>query len=113
VGAGRLTFAHYRFKQYLKDRGQQAMCEVIEVSEAYTSKTCPYCGTQHKIGSKKRNDGVEAGLQLWCRCRSRFKRRTGDFSSCFGGYALIDPPKINLHLLKRKITYVQPCSAEM
>ena len=49
-----LTFAHYRFKQYLKDRGQQAMCEVIEVSEAYTSKTCSYCGTQHKIGSKKR-----------------------------------------------------------
>ncbi len=28
-------------------------------------------------------------------------------------YALIDPPKINLHLLKRKINYVQPCSAEM
>jgi putative transposase len=49
-----LTFAHYRFKQYLKARGQQAMCEVIEVSEAYTSKTCSYCGTQHKIGSKKR-----------------------------------------------------------
>jgi len=48
-----LTFAHYRFKQYLKDRGQQAMCEVVEVSEAYTSKTCSYCGTQHKIGSRK------------------------------------------------------------
>jgi putative transposase len=49
-----LTFAHYRFKQYLKARGQQAMCEVIEVSEAYTSKTCSYCGKMHKIGSKKR-----------------------------------------------------------
>jgi len=27
---------------------------VIEVSEAYTSKTCSYCGKMHKIGSKKR-----------------------------------------------------------
>jgi len=52
-------------------------------------------------------------MQLWCGRRSRFKRRTWDFSACFGGYALIDPPKINLHLLKRKINYVQPCSAEM
>jgi putative transposase len=49
-----LTFAHYRFKEYLKARGRQAMCEVVEISEAYTSKTCSYCGTIHKIGNKKR-----------------------------------------------------------
>jgi transposase len=72
-----MTFAHYRFKQYLKDRGQQAMCEVIEVSEAFTTKTCSYCGTQHKMGSKKRmKQGVEAGLRMWCGCRSKFKRLT-------------------------------------
>jgi putative transposase len=49
-----LTFRHYSFKEYLKARGQQAMCEVIEVNEAYTTKTCSYCGTEHKMGSKKR-----------------------------------------------------------
>jgi putative transposase len=49
-----LTFRHYGFKEYLKARGQQAMCEVIEVNEAYTTKTCSYCGTEHKMGSKKR-----------------------------------------------------------
>jgi putative transposase len=53
VEAGLMTFRHYGFKEYLKARGQQAMCEVVEVSEAYTSKTCSYCGTQHKIGSRK------------------------------------------------------------
>jgi len=26
---------------------------VIECNEAYTSKTCSYCGKMHKIGSKK------------------------------------------------------------
>jgi putative transposase len=49
-----LTFRHYSFKEYLKARGQQAMCEVIEVNKAYTTKTCSYCGTEHKMGSKKR-----------------------------------------------------------
>lgn len=48
-----LTFSHYRFKNSLKARGQQTLCEVVEVSEAYTSKTCSYCGKIHKIGSKK------------------------------------------------------------
>jgi putative transposase len=62
-----LTFAHYRFKQYLKNRGQQAMCEVIEVNEAYTTKTCSYCGTEHKMGSKKRmkcNCGADVDRDL-------------------------------------------------
>ncbi len=54
VSRSMLTFGHYRFKEYLKSRGQQAGCEVLEVNEAYTSKTCSYCGTQHKISSKKR-----------------------------------------------------------
>jgi putative transposase len=48
-----LTFAFFRFKSFLKAKGQEYSCNVIEVSEAYTSKTCSYCGTMHKIGSKK------------------------------------------------------------
>ena len=49
-----MTFSHYRFKQFLMTKGQEFMCQVIECNEAYTSKTCSYCGTIHKIGSKKR-----------------------------------------------------------
>ena len=49
-----LTFAHYRFKEFLKIKAQEYSCEVLEVSEAYTSKTCSYCGKVHNIGSKTR-----------------------------------------------------------
>ena len=48
-----LTFAHHRFKSFLNAKGEAYSCNIIEVSEAYTSKTCSYCGTIHKIGSKK------------------------------------------------------------
>ena len=48
-----LTFAHFRFKSFLKAKGEEYSCEVIDVSEAYTSKTCSYCGKIHNIGSKK------------------------------------------------------------
>jgi putative transposase len=48
-----MNFAHYRFKQFLMAKGQEFMCQVIECNEAYTSKTCSYCGKIHKIGSKK------------------------------------------------------------
>jgi len=54
VSRSMLTFGHYRFKEYLKARGQQAGCEVLEVNEAYTSKTCSYCGVIHRIGSQRR-----------------------------------------------------------
>lgn len=46
------TLAHYSFKQFLKTKAEEYGCEVIEVNEAYTSKTCSYCGTINKIGSK-------------------------------------------------------------
>lgn len=48
-----LTWAHYRFKQFLKFKGKEYSCKIIEVNEAYTSKTCSYCGKIHNIGSKK------------------------------------------------------------
>jgi putative transposase len=48
-----LTFAHYRFKNFLKAKAKEYSCEVVDVSEAYTSKTCSYCGKIHNIGSKK------------------------------------------------------------
>ncbi len=49
-----LTWAHDRFKQRLKAKAEEYSAEVVDVCEAYTSKTCSYCGHLHKIGSRKR-----------------------------------------------------------
>lgn len=48
-----LNFKHFKFKQFLKFKAKEYSCKIIEISEAYTSKTCSYCGTQQDIGSKK------------------------------------------------------------
>ena len=48
-----LSFAHYRFKQFLIAKAEEYSCKVRIVSEAYTSKTCSYCGHIQNIGSKK------------------------------------------------------------
>ena len=37
-------WSFYTQKQYLKYKGEEVGIEVVEVSEAYTSKTCPHCG---------------------------------------------------------------------
>jgi len=48
-----LTFAHHKFKSFLYSKAEEYSCKVIEVNEAYTSKTCSYCGKLHSIGSRK------------------------------------------------------------
>ena len=48
-----LSWAHFRFKQTMKSVGELYSCEVLDVNEAYTSKTCSYCGKIHNIGSSK------------------------------------------------------------
>lgn len=54
-----LTFAHFRFKSKLKAKAEEYSCKVVDVNEAYTSKTCSYCGTIQNIGGKK---------QFICQC---------------------------------------------
>jgi putative transposase len=49
-----LTFAHYRFKQFLKHKAFEYGKTVVDVSEAYTSKTHPQTGEIKNIGSAKR-----------------------------------------------------------
>jgi len=49
-----LTFAHYRFKQFLKHKAVEFGKYVQDVSEAYTSKTHPETGEIRTIGSAKR-----------------------------------------------------------
>lgn len=53
VARSMLSFAHHRFAQFLKFKAKEYSAQVIEVSEAFTSRTCSYCGKQHVIGSKK------------------------------------------------------------
>jgi putative transposase len=49
-----LSFAHYRFKVFLKHKAFEFGKEVIDVCEAYTSKTHPETGEVKKVGSAKR-----------------------------------------------------------
>jgi putative transposase len=81
-----LTWAHYRFKQFLKFKAKEYSSNVIDVNEAYTSKTCSYCGTIQNIGSKKtmkcKNCGVAVDRDL-NGARGIFLKN----SSCVGGYA--------------------------
>lgn len=49
-----LTWAHYRFKQVLKNKAELSGCQVIDVTEEFTSKTCTKCGHIHtKLGGSK------------------------------------------------------------
>lgn len=48
-----LNFAHYKFKEFLKAKCEEYSCLIKDVNEAYTSKTCSYCGLVQNIGSKK------------------------------------------------------------
>ena len=48
-----LTLSHYRFKKFLQHKADEMGVEVIEVSEAYTSKTCSWNGKIKEIGGAK------------------------------------------------------------
>ncbi|MCI0714408.1 MAG: transposase, partial [Chloroflexi bacterium] len=56
-----LTWAHFKFKQRLIDVADQHGKQVIEVNEAYTSKTCSWSGEIVNIGSSeyiRGSDGI-------------------------------------------------------
>ena len=48
-----LSLSHFRFKQYIKHKALQMGKVVIEVNEAYTSKTVSWTGEVKQIGSAK------------------------------------------------------------
>ena len=49
-----LTFAHYRFKTFLKHKAFETGKVVLEVNEAYTSKTVSWTGeVVHNLGSRR------------------------------------------------------------
>ena len=55
-----LTFAHYRFQEFLKFKAWEHGKLLFNVNEAYTSKTCSWNGKIKKIGGAKfiRDNGV-------------------------------------------------------
>lgn len=55
-----LTFAHFRFQQFLKFKAWEHGKLLFNVNEAYTSKTCSWNGKIKKIGAAKfiKDDGV-------------------------------------------------------
>lgn len=54
-----LTWAHYTFKQRLKAVALEAGKQVIEVNEAYTSRTCSWSGEIVKVGSSEYIRGAD------------------------------------------------------
>ncbi|MGI2904268.1 RNA-guided endonuclease InsQ/TnpB family protein [Tolypothrix sp. VBCCA 56010] len=69
-----LTWAHYRFKQALKHQANLRSCQVVDVTEEYTSKTCTKCGHVHSyLGGSK--------LFKCPNCDYEIKR---DFNGAFG-----------------------------
>jgi len=48
-----LTFAHYRFKLFIKHKAFEYGKKVVDVCEAYTSKTHPQTGEIKNVGSAK------------------------------------------------------------
>jgi len=60
-----LTWSHYRFKQVLKNRAELSGCQVIDVTEEFTSKTCTKCGRIHtKLGGNKVFKCPECGHEI-------------------------------------------------
>jgi putative transposase len=47
TGRAMLTWAHYRFRQFLKFQAKKNNVVGVEVAEAYTSQTCIRCGHIH------------------------------------------------------------------
>ena len=49
-----MTFAHYHFKQFLKHKAYETCKLVLDVNEAYTSKTCSWTGeVKNNLGGAK------------------------------------------------------------
>lgn len=52
VARNMLTWSHYAFAEKLASKCQEYNCDLERISEAYTSKTCSYCGRINNIKGK-------------------------------------------------------------
>ena len=59
-----LTLSHYRFKQFLKHKAKETGCIVLDVCEAYTSKTVSWNGEIRKSLGGRKIIKDSAGLKM-------------------------------------------------
>ena len=60
-----LNWSHFLFWQRLKSKAEEVRCQIYEVSEHYTSKTCGHCGQVHwKLGSNKTFKCLDCSFEL-------------------------------------------------
>jgi len=59
-----LTWAHFRFKTFVKFKAYEVHAQVLDMNESYTSKTCTRCGQITNIGSKKIFSCPKCGLVM-------------------------------------------------
>lgn len=61
-----LTLAHFKFKQRIKSSAASSGKIVIDVNEAYTSKTASWTGEIKKVGGAKfiRSDGIKVDRDI-------------------------------------------------
>ena len=90
-----LTFAHYRFQQFLLWKAWEAGKQVLLVNEAFTSKTCSWSGEiVAKLGGRRWIQGLGRRPS-----RARHQRRPRDIPAGFGRYTLADA--ISVHRNRR------------
>jgi len=78
-----LTWAHCRFKPFLKFQAKKNTVLVVEVSEAYTSQTCTKCGHIHTRSGGAKVFGCPRCNQY---AATRLARRSGCCAQSFAGY---------------------------
>ena len=78
-----LCWAHYKFRQRLIAKAEELGVCVIIQNEAYTSKTCSWCGKIQKIG----------GSEVYnCRnCGTVMDRDENGARESFSGHCLMEP----------------------
>jgi putative transposase len=84
-----LTFAHYRFQQFLKHKARMNGSLVVDVCEAYTSKTVSWTGEIRAIGGAKTIKSARDGMV----CDRDVNGARGIFLR-----ALVDTPWMREHL---------------
>lgn len=62
---GMMTWAHYRFKEFLRGVCNRTNTTLIDVTEEYTSKTCGQCGNLHpNLGRSKKYVCPACGMKM-------------------------------------------------
>lgn len=84
-----LGWAHSKFRELLKYKAKEYSANIVIQNEAYTSKTCSFCGKIHNIGSKK---------VLKCGCGITIDR---DWNGARGIFlrAMLDQPELKNSVL--------------